>query len=56
MRSNPQRAAIAGGLVAFILTSGWVSWATTPDGNLVVTVVPGVVAGLIVYGLVRWLR
>jgi hypothetical protein len=47
------RAAIISGLVAFFITSGAVSWAT-PDGNLVVTLVPSLSVGLIVFGLSLW--
>ena len=47
------RPAAAAGILAAIATAGAVSWAT-PDGNLVVTLVPAVVLGLAVFGLVRW--
>jgi hypothetical protein len=47
------RVAIAGGLVAFFVTAGAVSW-STPDGNLVVTLVPALVVGLTVFGLISW--
>jgi hypothetical protein len=53
-QSKPRRAATISGLVAAFITSGVVSW-LTPDGNLVVTLVPGLVIGLVVFGLVRWL-
>jgi len=54
-RARPRlpRAAIVSGLAAFLVTSGVVSWAT-PDGNLVVTLVPGLAVGLAVFGLVVW--
>jgi len=54
---NPQpklpRVAIASGLIAAFLTAGAVSWAT-PDGNLVVTLVPALAIGLAVFGLALW--
>jgi hypothetical protein len=52
-RSKLPRVAITGGLVAFFLTSGVVS-GFTPDGNLVVALVPAFAAGLAVFGLVLW--
>ena len=55
--SNPKsrRVALVSGILAALATSNVVSW-LTPDGNLVVTLVPGVVAGLVVFGFVRLLR
>jgi len=44
---------VVAGLVATFITSGAVSWAT-PDGNLVVTLVPALIVGLLVYGLLSW--
>jgi hypothetical protein len=52
-QSKSRRPALVGGLLALLVTSGVVSW-LTPDGNLVVTLVPGLAAGLLVFGLVRW--
>lgn len=49
----PSRLPAIAGLVAAFITSGAVSWAT-PDGNLVVTLVPGLAVGLVVYGLAAW--
>ena len=46
---------VAAALVAGFVTAGLVSWAT-PDGNLVVTLVPALVVGLAVYGLCGWWR
>jgi hypothetical protein len=51
-RSQPKLPVVAG-LVAAFVTSGAVSWAT-PDGNLVVTLVPALIVGLVVYGLALW--
>ena len=50
LKAKLPRVAVASGLVAAFITSGAVSWAT-PDGNLVVTLVPALVAGLAVFGL-----
>jgi len=54
-RSRPRLrfAAIAIGLVAAFLTAGAVS-SVTPDGNLVVTLVPAVVIGLAGFFLASW--
>lgn len=41
------------GFVAAILTAGAVSL-STPDGNLVVTLVPALVVGLMVFGAASW--
>ena len=46
-----RRAAIVSSLIAFLIAAGAVSWAT-PDGNLVVTLVPALAFGLVVFGLV----
>lgn len=50
--SAPKRRgpAIALGCIAAFITAGAVSWAT-PDGNLVVTLVPALVVGLLVFEL-----
>lgn len=52
---SPSKLPVVAGLVAAFVTAGAVSWAT-PDGNLVVTLVPALVVGLIVYGLASWRR
>jgi len=52
-QSKLPRAAIASGLIAAFLTAGAVSW-STPDGNLVVTLVPALAVGLAVFGLALW--
>jgi len=54
-RSQPKLppVAIASGLIAAFVTAGAVSW-STPDGNLVVTLVPALIVGLAVFGLVFW--
>lgn len=44
------------GAAAALLTSGTVSWLTTPDGNLVVTLVPGLTVGLATYFFTRWVQ
>jgi len=41
------------GFVAAFVTAGAVSWAT-PDGNLVVTLVPALVVGLAAFGIALW--
>jgi uncharacterized membrane protein len=51
-RTRPTWPVVAG-LVAAVVTAGVVSWAT-PDGNLVVTLVPALVVGLLVHGLAWW--
>lgn len=48
-RSRPRTLALA----AAIVTASGVSWCT-PDGNLVVTLVPALAVGLGVFGLLRW--
>ena len=45
--------AVVVSLVAAIITAGVVSWAT-PDGNLVVTLVPALAVALAVFGLAMW--
>jgi len=52
--SKLPRTAVIGGLVVGVVTSGAVSCAT-PDGNLVVTLVPGLVVGAATFRLLRWL-
>ena len=47
-RSQPKLRAMALGFVATFVTAGVVSWAT-PDGNLVVTLVPALAVGLVVF-------
>ena len=42
------------GPAAAVVTAGAVSWAT-PDGNLVVTLVPALVVGLAAFGIALWL-
>jgi uncharacterized membrane protein len=41
------------GLIATVVTAGVVSWAT-PDGNLVVTLVPALLVGGIAFGIASW--
>jgi len=41
------------GSIAAFITAGLVSW-STPDGNLVVTLVPALAVGLTVFGLALW--
>jgi len=45
-------ALVLAALAAFV-TAGAVSWAT-PDGNLVVTLVPALAVGGVVYGVASW--
>ena len=52
-KQTSRRTAVASGLVAFFITSGLVSWAT-PDGNLIVTLVPSLVVGGLVFGIASW--
>ena len=54
-RSQPRShaKAITLGFVAATLTAGAVSL-STPDGNLVVTLVPALVVGLVVFGVAAW--
>ena len=54
-RSQPKSRtkAMVLGLVAAILTAGAVSL-STPDGNLVVTLVPALAVGLMVFGAASW--
>jgi hypothetical protein len=49
-QAKPLVLAIALGLVAAFVTAGAVSW-STPDGNLVVTLVPALAVGLAVFGI-----
>lgn len=48
----PVVAIVVASIAAFV-TAGAVSWAT-PDGNLVVTLVPALAVGLAVFGLALW--
>ncbi|WIT12173.1 hypothetical protein PFX98_00795 [Paucibacter sediminis] len=41
------------GLIAALVTAAAVSW-STPDGNLVVTLVPALAVGLAVFGIASW--
>lgn len=43
------------GSIAGFVTAGAVSWAT-PDGNLVVTLVPALAVGSVVFGIALWWR
>lgn len=52
-RRKARRPAMALGFVAAFITAGAVSWAT-PDGNLVVTLVPALAVGLVVFGVALW--
>ena len=54
-RSQPKlpRIAIVSAVIVTFVTAVAVSW-STPDGNLVVTLVPALAAGLAVFGLVLW--
>lgn len=58
-RDRPQsrvpRVATTIGLFAAFITAGAVSWAT-PDGNLVVTLVPAMAVGLAVFGIASFFR
>ena len=51
-RSQSKRLAVVLGFVAALVAAGAVSWAT-PDGNLVVTLVPALAVGLVVFGATR---
>lgn len=51
---NPANPTVLAAAAAFV-TAGAVSWAT-PDGNLVVTLVPALLVGLLVYGAAAWRR
>ena len=53
LKPRSHRVAFASGLIAGFVTAGAVSWAT-PDGNLVVTLVPALAVGLAVCGFVLW--
>jgi hypothetical protein len=52
-QSKLPRVAIASALIAAFVTAGAVSW-STPDGNLLVTLVPALAVGLAVFGVVLW--
>jgi len=52
-RSKVPVVTIVIGLAAAFVTAGAVSWAT-PDGNLVVTLVPALVVGLAAFGIALW--
>ena len=52
-RRKTRLRAIVFGSVAAIVTAGAVSWAT-PDGNLVVTLVPALAMGLLAFGVALW--
>jgi len=54
-KPNRPRMAIVVAFVAAIATAGLVS-RSTPDGNLIVTLVPALVVGLTVFGLALWCR
>lgn len=45
--------AVVPGFVAAFIAAGAVSW-FTPDGNLIVTLVPALIVGLTVFGLALW--
>jgi hypothetical protein len=51
--TRPASAAIVIGLATAFVTAAVVSWAT-PDGNLVVTLVPALVLGLVAFGIASW--
>ena len=55
VRPRPKLPAVAVGVgaIAAFITAGAVSWAT-PDGNLVVTLVPALAVGLAAFGLALW--
>jgi uncharacterized membrane protein len=53
LRPKWPAAAIRLGAIAAVITAGAVSWAT-PDGNLVVTLVPALAVGLTVCGIASW--
>lgn len=53
-RQKTRLTAIMIGTIATALSAGAVSW-VTPDGNLVVTLVPALAAGLVVFGAASWL-
>ena len=52
-RRKARLPAIVLGSIAAFITAGAVSWAT-PDGNLVVTLVPALAVGLLVFGVALW--
>lgn len=51
-KRSPSGRPVAAAFAAGFITAGAVSWAT-PDGNLVVTLVPALLVGLAVFGLAR---
>ena len=53
LEDKAMKSAIVFGFVATFVTAGAVSW-STPDGNLVVTLLPALAVGLIVFGVARW--
>jgi prophage tail gpP-like protein len=53
MKRKLPAVAIVISLVAAFVTAGVVSW-STPDGNLVVTLVPALAVGLVVLGVASW--
>jgi len=52
-RQNARLTAIVIGAIAAVFSAGVVSW-VTPDGNLVVTLVPALAVGLVAYGVASW--
>ena len=52
-RQKAKLPAIVLGSIAGFVTAGVVSWAT-PDGNLVVTLVPALAVGLLVFAVALW--
>ncbi|UHQ18845.1 hypothetical protein LVB87_11700 [Lysobacter sp. KIS68-7] len=52
-KSKSRAMAISIGFVAAFVTAVTVSL-STPDGNLVVTLVPALAVGLVVFGLTSW--
>lgn len=52
-QSKPKTKAIVIGFIAFLITA-IVVMQYTPDGNLVVTLLPALAVGLAVYGLASW--
>lgn len=54
LRPKLRVVAIVLGFTAAFITAVAVSWSTTPDGNLVVTLVPALAVGLAMYGLASW--
>ena len=52
-RRKPLRLASACGAIAGFITAVTVAW-LTPDGNLVVTLVPALAVGLVAFALAAW--